>query len=1092
MTVPRLSLLGGFDLRDGTGAALRLPTRKAQALLAYLALERRGVHPRDALANLLWADAPEANARATLRQTLSLLNKALGPGVLETTARTVALVPGALQVDAIEFTLLADADALASLQHAADLYRGELLDALAIDEAPFEEWLLDQRRRLREAMAGVLARLAERHEACGDAVRAIDTAQRLLALDPLDEATHRSLMRLFAAQGRRGAALRQYEVCVNVLQRELDAEPEARTRALFDAVLRQREDLPTPGERRAGVPERGAAGLAFAAAVGPAHGAPLVGRDDILAAMADLLAPSGQPPANTVLLAGEAGIGKSRLVAELAAIAATRSVRVLIGRCHESQHQDPFVPWVDLLRAAGVERDGPLLEELGAPWRRELGRLLPELGDAQDQPEDDRQSSGHSGRLFDAVVRLVHRLSTRAPLLLVLEDVHWADDLSLRLLATLGRRLQALPVLVVATARDEELAPGSALQRALGELEKHDALLRINLVPLSRADTMALLGALVRASADEASAARLAEYVWRTSEGNPFVVIETVHAMGSGAAPEAAQQAQGCDGFPRRVRDLIEGHLGRLSPVARRLANAAAVAAGACEFVLLQRAAGLQEQAAAEALDELVRRRVLRAAGELFEFTHDRIRHVAEAGLLAPARSILHAALGEAYESLYGAGISEIYDRLAYHYARSDRSDKAVHYLTRLAERAARAGAHERAMGALDDALAHTRRRGSGCDDRTRFELVFRKSRSALLLGRLEEVVNLLSVQRAFVDASADERLAGLYYVRLGATCSYLGDEAQSAAHCRRALAAATACGDLGTMGKAHAILALHYFWAQPALGAQHGQEATLLLARADDRWWLGQASWIHGLNLSYRGRLAEGLQMQAGAIAIGDALGDRRLQCSATWADGFIRALAGDLEPALASCVKAVSLAPDPMARMVSMGMLALVHVERDEPRQAMALLDEAIPAALKFHIPRLEGLFRGFRGEAALQLGDLESAQAAAMQGARLTLESGYVYGLGWSQRILGRIALARGDADQTRDCLAQAIAAFDGMQAPFEAARTRLELARCLESRGSGEAASEQTRLALAALATLGMQHRFAQPLRAARNIDNPADA
>lgn len=1072
MTGTRLLLLGGFELRDGSGALVRLPTRKAQALLAYLALESRRAHPRDALANLLWPDAPEANARATLRQTLSLLNKALGPGVLETSARTAALRPGALQVDAVELAAQATAESPAAWQAGADLYRGDLLDALAIDEAPFEEWLLEQRRRLREVMTSMLARLAARHEELGDTARAIDGAHRLLALDPLDESTHRMLMRLFAAQGRRGAALRQYEVCVNVLQRELDTEPEARTRALFDTVLRQREDQPTHVQRRAGMAERATAG----AQSGPAPGAPLVGRHDVLAAMTALLAPSRAPgTSNTLILTGEAGIGKSRLVAELAANAGARSVRVLVGHCHESQQQDPFVPWIDLLRAAGVARDAALLKELGTPWRRELGRLLPELAGAQDQLEDDRLSFGQSGRLFDAVVRLVQCLSARAPLLLVLEDVHWADDMSLRLLATLGRRLEAAPVLIAATARDEELAPSRSLQRALSELEGLDALVRIELAPLSRDETMTLLAGLVRASPGDASAAKLAEYVWRTSEGNPFVVIETVHAIGAGAAPEAARPRSGAPGFPRRVRDLIEGHLARLSPVARRLANAAAIAASASEFALLQRAAGLQEQAAAEAIDELVRRRVLRTAGELFEFTHDRIRHVAEAGLLEPARSVLHAALGEAYEALYGADVPEVYDRLAYHYARSARSDKAVYYLTRLAERAARAGAHERAMGALDEALAHTLRRGSGSDARTRFELAFRKSRSALLLGRLEEVVSLLSAQQAFVDASGDERLAGLYYVRLGAACSYLGDEAQSAGHCTRALAAATACGDLGTMGKAHAILALHHFWAQPVLGAQHGQQAMLLLARADDRWWLGQASWIHGLNLCYRGRLAEGLEMQASAIAIGDALGDRRLQCSATWADGFIRALAGDLEPALASCVKAVALAPDPMARMVSLGMLALVHVERAEPRQAIALLDEAIAAAQKFHIPRLEGLFRGFRGEAALQIGDLESAQAFATQGVRLTLDSGYVYGLGWSQRILGRIAQARGDAQQARDCLAQAIAAFDGMQAPFEVARARLELARWLESAGNRKAAREQSQRAHAALAELGMQHR-----------------
>ncbi|MBL8386434.1 MAG: AAA family ATPase [Burkholderiales bacterium] len=1066
-----MSVLGGFELRQADGVVKRLPTRKAEALLAYLALQADREHSREALAALLWPDAAVADARATLRQTLALVKKMLGPGVLVTTARTLGLAAGMLQADAAEFDDLADDASLEAAERAAALYRGDLLGTAAIGAAPFEEWLRIERERLRRRLLVVLGRLADCHAERADPVRAIEVLQRLLAIDPLDEAAHRALMRQLAGLGRRGAALRQYETCVDILRRELDAEPARETRDLFDAVLRQR------GTEADASPDRWAPESGLGPTVGaPAesmHAAPLVGRDAALSELVAMLASARAGAARTVLISGEAGIGKSRLVAEVSALAARQSVRVMVGRCHESQQQDPYTPWMELLRAARVAIDRVLMEELDRAWRRDLAGMLPELASDDEHLEDDRLSSGHAGRVFEAVVRLFQRLAARGPVLLVLEDLHWADDISLRLLATFGRRLDGYPVLVLGTARAEEIAVAGVLQRTLRELDKHDALTRLSLEALSQQQTVALLGALVRAPAVGPLGARLEEFVWRTSEGNPFVIIETVHAMGSQAALQSTLTQTAAVPFPHRVRDLIEGHLERLSPAARQLAAVAAVAGGVCEFVLLQQAAGLTERDAADALDELVRRRVLRASGERFEFAHDRIRRVAEDGLLEPAKRILHGALGDAYEALYAASAAQVIDRLAYHFARTDRAGKAVYYLTRLAEGAARAGAHERAIDALDEALMHLARRPGQFNARQRFELVFRKSRSALLLGRLDDVVRMLAQEHTYVDGVADDRLAGLYYVRLGATYSYLGDYGKSAAHSERALAAARSCGDIGTMGKAHTILTLHHFWARPDLGVRHGHDAIALLARANDSWWLGQASWIYGLNLSYRGRLSEGLQMQERAAAIGDALGDRRLQCSAAWADGFIRALAGDFERALSSCAQAVALAPDPMGRMVSMGMQALVHVERGEAQAALALLDLAIPAAATFRIPRLEGLFHGFRGEAALQAGDCRGAEVAAQAGARLTLESGYVYGRGWIERILARVARRQGDIGLARLRYAMAAKTFAEMAAPYEEARTRLELARWLADGIDADASLAEAKAAYPILSALGFE-------------------
>ncbi|MGE0874559.1 MAG: AAA family ATPase [Burkholderiales bacterium] len=1012
----RLSLLGGFDLRDAAGAALRLPTRKTEALLARLALAPRGGIDREALGALLWGGSAQSAARASLRQALSLIGKALGRDALAAGTRGVALADGIVDCDVDDFERCCDSSDGGELARAAALYRGDLLAGLALDEPAFEDWLLGERERLRERALDALARLVVWHRDRGETEAAIGVALRLLAIDPLEEVAHRALIRLYAAQGRRAAALRQYQVCVNTMRHELGTEPAAETRELFHGVLRE-------------------AGGAQQAVEEPVHAAALIGRDDELEISVRLLADLRAGRGRVLALLGEAGIGKTRLAAELATIAAHDGVRVLTGRCYESQQLFPFAPWVEILRAAAVPQDRALLEALEPAWRTELARVLPELPGAEpavaEAPGEER-----SGRLFDAIARAVGVLAARGPLLLVVEDLHWADDMSLRLIAGAGRRVKGHAVGMVLTAREEDLPAAAMLRRALQELEREGLLARVKLAALSRGDTDELVHALARSGAGRADVERIAELAWRASEGNPFVVIETVRAVESGSADAAGT-------IPESVRELIQGQLDRLGEPARQLLPVAATAGREFEFALLARAAGLDEAVASHALEELVRRQVLRAVGEGFDFAHDRIRRVVDDALLPARRRHLHAAVGEAIEARHAADLVPVYDRLAYHYARSERSEKAVHYLARFAERAARAGAHAQAIGALDEALAHLARQAPVDGGRTRFDIVFRKSRSLLLLGRMKEVVDTLLPEEAWVEASGDAALAGRFHLRLGATFNYMGAREQTARHATRALQAAESCRDVATMGKAHVTLANYRFWGRPEEGVKHGEEAVRLLERKDEVWWLGQAYWILGLNLSYCGRFDAALAAEAQASALAAKVGDHRLACTAAWATGFVNTIAGDLDAALAACRKGVEVAPDPLSHMTASGMLALALIERGEPHEAAAILDEAIPQAERFRFAPLHGLYLGFRGEAALQLGDIPAARELALRGEEITRQAAYQYGLAWTQRILGRIARAAGDPAAAHKHMQDAIATFEEMGAPYETARARREL-------------------------------------------------
>src|SRR5215510_12887451 len=238
-----LTLLGGFRAHLDPGAPLAFPTRKAQALLAYLAMPPGEAHPRDKLASLLWGSTIETTARTSLRQTLYSLRRDLRrakDNPLNADGNMVSLEADAVTVDVVEFERLIAAGTPSALAEAIALYRGDLLDGLAVQEPPFEDWLLGQRERLHETAVRALARLLTHQRATGSTEAAIQSALRLLALDPLQEPAHRALMQLYVETGRRAAALRQYQLCQSTLRRELKAEPEKETSALYEEILRGR------------------------------------------------------------------------------------------------------------------------------------------------------------------------------------------------------------------------------------------------------------------------------------------------------------------------------------------------------------------------------------------------------------------------------------------------------------------------------------------------------------------------------------------------------------------------------------------------------------------------------------------------------------------------------------------------------------------------------------------------------------------------------------------------------------------------------------------------------------------------------------
>jgi DNA-binding SARP family transcriptional activator len=674
-----LTLLGGFQARLDSGSVLRLRTRHAQALAAYLALPSGRPHPRDKLAALLWGHLAQEEARSRLRQALFAIRRTLASAHLSCLGAdgdTLVLDPVGVEVDALVFEKLVREGSPDALERAAILYRGDLLQGLPAQgphPSAFEEWLAGERERLRELALEALAKLVNVQRAAGSPERALATALRLLALDPLQEAVHRTAMRLHVQLGRRTAALRQYQACVSLLRREMNIEPEEETRQLYRDILRRRPIVvpSKPGPIFSGWP----------AAVSPSDDVPLVGRELETDRLRAWLARASSGSCQVALLVGETGAGKSRLMAELAAEARaadtkqrSQPIRVLLGRCHEGEQILAFGLWIDALRSAGLPGDRPLLDSLGSIWRAELVRLLPELGG----PEAPAPSEPPEAlRLFAGVRHLIACLTDRSPVVVILEDLHWADEMSLRLLQFLVRRVPGSRLLLVATVREEELPDLPLLRKTLESLEGEPHVERVRVAPLSRPATIQLVRALSSTTSAPLALEQVGEEVWRASQGNPFVVVETIRALQQGIS------LAGSGGLTivERVRRVIARRLDRLSEVARDLAAVGAVIGRGFEFTLLQRAVAHDEAAAAAGVEELVRCQLLHEVAGGLDFVHERVRGVVYAELSSPRRQLLYRRVAEAIEALYGRDLDPHLVTLGIHYWEGEVWDKAAHYL---------------------------------------------------------------------------------------------------------------------------------------------------------------------------------------------------------------------------------------------------------------------------------------------------------------------------------------------------------------------------------------------------------------------------
>jgi DNA-binding SARP family transcriptional activator len=769
-------LLGPFQVRLDNEPVTRFETKKVRALLAYLAAEAERPHQRAFLAEMLWPDRRRGTARANLRHVLSDLRQVIGdrtpsadPPFLLVTRPAIQLNREAdVWVDTAAFRQLLEGQASSAaptvkqLEDVLELYRGPFLDDISLaDSATFHEWVLLKRECFRQRTMGALRRLAECYEIQGMFERGLEYARRQVELEPWGEHGHRQVMRLLALDGRRGSALAQYEACCRLLAEELGVEPEIETTELFERIRDDRLDIPTGIRKPALVLEPpGFLDEAEDELEPPVF----VTRERELDRLDSFLEQALNGQGGVAFVTGGPGQGKTALLDAFARRAMDEHPQLLVARGNCSAYAgvgDPYLPFRHLLgmltgvdvaarwAAGAISRDHArrlwkalptaveallsrgasligtvlhgeaLLSRTAAvlPHRLDwLERLRALTRQARDRPVDLEQSF-----LFEQCAEVLSALADQHPLVLVLDDLQWADKASLSLLFHLGRRLAGSRILIACAYRPEEVALGRdgqrhPLEKVVHEFKRTFGDARVDLDRADRVEARRFVDALLDTEANRLGKG-FRGALYRRTGGHPLFTIELLRAMqereelvrdadGDGAWIEGP--ALNWEILPARVEAVIEQRVRRLDPVLKEIVSVASVEG---EVFTAQVLAAVQDMAEAALLRRLTQElqgqhRLVSEQEEVqvgsrrldrYKFSHILVQDHVYRQLGRGERRVLHGQVGAALEGLYQGEQDEIAVQLALHFHKAGDDRRAFQHLVLAAENAARSYANDEA-----------------------------------------------------------------------------------------------------------------------------------------------------------------------------------------------------------------------------------------------------------------------------------------------------------------------------------------------------------------------------------------------------------
>jgi DNA-binding SARP family transcriptional activator len=770
----RATLFETFRLYAPNGDLIELGSPTTRSLLAYLLLNRQRPSDRRRLAFLFWPNASESAARRNLRQYIHHIRIALEKvdpqgAILLATGSTLQFNPQTplwVDVEAFRHGTRPEASP-AEIQASISLYAGDLLEDI------YDEWCTAERDHLRDLYIQTLDRHSQALQAAGQVEEALKYAALWAEAEPYDENAHRRLMQLFALKGDRPRAIQVYQGFARKLEEELGAEPLKETQALLHSI--QSGDsapaaLSAAGTRR---PTKAPPTLAVTAS------APrLVGREEELSALETLLETAKKGTGRLVLITGEAGIGKTRLLHEH--LAKHPNAPILQSACYELDSMAPFSPMRQALETSPALQAALNMRQLPQGVMGQVGQLAPAL--AQSIPYlgsvTAALDAGEVRETWGNLLILLSRSFAGQPLQLILDDLHWADTPTWDLLASLARRATNAPLLIIGLCRLEDL---SAERRALlRAIERSGLVTRIDLPRLNSQQTSDLALAL---TPDRASDPIFTQRLFRDTYGNPFFIIETVCAI-----QESGRQLQpAVDGYavPISIQRVIEARFDHLSDPSREALTAAAAIGRAFSFGLLQEISQVSAEDCVKFIEDWLARGLVDESGQGYDFRHDQFRQVAYGSLSAARRQVLHGRIAAALEQTIPPADAAT---LAHHFARSDQPLKALPYLAQAGEQALRLRSYNEARQFGLQAVSLLGQMPGPRQRSERIDINLQLAQAYAFTGDLQHAIQLLDETDQLANALGDESRLGQIYRRSAQFFWLRGQPELAADYARRTL----------------------------------------------------------------------------------------------------------------------------------------------------------------------------------------------------------------------------------------------------------------------------------------------------------------
>lgn len=1008
MATLEIFFLGDYRILWNKTPLQPFPTKKARGVFAYLlSLQKRSIS-RTHLAGVFWPEFSEARAHRNLNTTLWRIRQVLPEGYIKSDCDMLRFdwdgdywYDGEVFLDSCTHYDLSDPEELARVEAALQLYRGDFLAGF------YEDWALLEVEQYRLVYLNTLYNLIDFY-APSNLNRALDYGQRFLAVDPLREDVHRRVMDMLRKSGQLVAALNQYDTCRRVLESELGVEPSLETRRIFEQV----RDAQTSGPS---ILSKDRAASPFF--LNQDKHIPLVGRHveraQILARLDNLQEQGGE----IVFLEGEAGVGKTRLLNDIAEGAQWRGIHVFWGHCRD----EPYAPLIEILQSCLTPLRLKQLKTLvDETTLFAVAQLIPDIRGELELPDAlHLGSEARQAQLHQALIRVLDALATISAHIFIIEDWHRMETATLAFLQEFAQTPQLRGLLIFGSGRSAETRDRKAVWNAVLEMDRLNKLDRVELPRLSLEELFELISSAVSSKRVD----RLfIEKLFEKSLGNPLFALEILRTMiEQGIVSRNTNGLWQIDPwreivFPEAAQDILSARLNSLAATERHLLHVAAVIGNSFDFDLWHNVLSVSESEFLAGSSELLRRQFIYETSQGYRFAHDLIRETAFDALSPSERIRLHGKVGLALER---DGPQDL-NALGLHFYAARKWDKAFHY-GRLA------GEQALLMFAADSAVGHFTRALRALDEQpsledtieSRVTVLLRRAAAYRFLGlldeRLKDVETLVALENSLDDQALKAeifRCQADYYLDAG-------DHGLAKQIGLRALEISAPGGDSVLRAEIHASLgSANYALGDYQQAYDHFRLARDIFREREKINRQGRMIAAMGLACIPMARFLEARDCSDDALAIYTQTGDKPGQISALSNLGMLHGHAGLYRQALDYFRQGVEISREirDVRQIANLQRdLAVVLREIGAYEEAEASLKESLAISREIGWRRKEGLALVTLGDLRFNQAEYDEAIAIHEKALELNRSLGLNHFIFRSHWTLTRVCLAKGDRPQ-----------------------------------------------------------------------------